>query len=265
MNEEALIRRAALEHMPVSDPRRAAVLFIPMLYDPVKAVRIEAARRIVGEPSRYLRSDQRRVYETALKEFQGAMEYSGDFASGQYNLANLYAALNRPEEAVKYYRGAIAIDSLFYPAKVNLAMLYNRMGKKREAEVLLREVLEQEPQLHDIAYSLGLLLAEEKKYGEAVLFLRRAAENMPNRARVHYNLGLLLAHLKRDYAAEAELQKTLAIDPDNLDFLYALAEFYVKRGRLEEAKPLAERMAARHPSNPIGRNLLDFINRKTRK
>ncbi len=264
MNEEALIRRAALEHIPVTDHRRAAALFIPMLYDPVKAVRIEAARRLVGEPSRSLRSDQRRVYETALTEFQEAMEYSGDFASGQYNLANLYAALNRPEEAIRYYRGAIAIDTLFYPAKVNLAMLYNRMGRKEEAEVLLREVIDQEPQLHDIVYSLGLLLAEEKRYGEAILFLQRAAENMPERARVHYNLGLLLSQLKRDLDAEAALKKTLEIEPGNLDFLYALAEFYIKRGRFEEAKPLAAEMAAKHPSNPIGRDLLDFLNQKAK-
>ena len=265
MNEEALIRRAALEHMSVTDPRRAAALFTPMLYDPVKAVRIEAARRLVGEPAGFLRSDQRRAYETALKEFQGAMEYSGDFASGQYNLANLYAALNHPEEAIRYYRGAIAIDSLFYPAKVNLAMLYNRMGKKKEAEVLLREVLEEEPQMYNIAYSLGLLMAEEKRYEEAVQYLLRAAEHMPQRARIHYNLGLLLADLKRDSEAEAALQRTLEIEPDNLDFLYALAEFYIKRGRLEEAKPLAERMAAEFPSSPIGRNLLKFLNRKTGK
>ncbi|MFC1580201.1 tetratricopeptide repeat protein [Thermodesulfobacteriota bacterium] len=264
MNEEALIRRAALEHMRVTDPRRAAALFTPMLYDPVKAVRIEAARRLVGEPAGYLRSDQRGAYTKALKEFQGAMEYSGDFASGQYNLANLYAALNRPEEAVRYYRGAIAIDNLFYPAKVNLAMLYNRMGKKKEAEVLLREVLEEEPQLYDIAYSLGLLMAEEKRYEEAVQYLQRAAEHLPQRARVHYNLGLLLAHLKRDSEAEAALKKTLEIDPGNLDFLYALAEFYLKRGRLEEAKPVAEEMAVKFPSNPTGRNLLNFIRQKTK-
>ncbi len=94
--------------------------------------------------------------------------------------------------------------------------------------------------------------------------MHRAAVNMPQRARIHYNLGLLLAHLKRDSEAEAALQKTLEIEPDNLDFLYALAEFYIKRGRLEEAKPLAERMAAEFPSSPIGRNLLNFLIQKTK-
>jgi tetratricopeptide (TPR) repeat protein len=94
--------------------------------------------------------------------------------------------------------------------------------------------------------------------------LQRAAENMPERSRIHYNLGLLLAQLKRDPEAERALQKALAIEQDNLDFLYALAEFYIKRGRFDEARPLAERMAVTYPSNPIGRNLLNFIKRKTK-
>ena len=108
-------------------------------------------------------------------------------------------------------------------------------------------------------------MAEEKRYEEAVQYLQRAAVNLPQRARIHYNIGLLLAHLKRDSEAEAALQRTLEIEPDNLDFLYALAEFYIKRGRLEEAKPLTEKMAAKFPSNPIGRNLLNFLNRKPKE
>ena len=95
--------------------------------------------------------------------------------------------------------------------------------------------------------------------------MQRAAVNMPQRARIHYNLGLLLAHLKRGSEAEAALQRTLEIEPDNLDFLYALAEFYIKRGRLADAKPLVERMVSKYPSNPMGRNLLNFLNRKPKE
>ena len=73
---------------------------------------------------------------------------------------------------------------------------------------------------------------------------------MPERARIHYNLGLLLQHLKQDSDAEASLLKAQELEPDNLDYLYALADFYLKRKKLQKAKSIAEQMIAKHPTTP---------------
>ena len=262
MDDEALIRRTALEMLPLADQKTVAQVIVPMLYDPVKAVRIEAARKLAGQPSQQLEAREREVFQTALKEFEAAMAYSADFAFARHNLGNLYAALNRPEEAVRSYRAAIRIDDLFYPAKVNLAMLYNQQGKNDEAEALLREVIEANPKLSEVAYSLGLLLAEMKKYDQAVVYLKKAADGMPERPRVHYNLGLLLQYFKKDSEAEAALLQALSLDEDNLDYLYALAEFYLKRNRREDAEKIARQMVAKHPQSNLGRRILNFIGKK---
>jgi tetratricopeptide (TPR) repeat protein len=260
MNDEALIRRTALDSLNVSDPQLRHKLVSPMLYDPVKAVRIEAARLLAEDPSVKLGPTLRKVYEETLDEFKASMEYSADFAFARYNLANLYVSLGQPDEAVRSFRAAIKIDDLFYPAKVNLAMLYDQRGEKKKAEALLREVLETDPGMHEVAYSLGLLLAEKKRYGEAAVYLEKAAQGSPRRARIHYNLGLLLQLLGRDGEAEKELLAALRIEPDNVDFLYAAADHYLKRGRLGEAKRMAEKMIEEHPSNRLGHDLLGFIN-----
>lgn len=70
----------------------------------------------------------------------------------------------------------------------------------------------------EAAYSLSLLLVEMKRYGEALSYLERAAKGMPDRSRVQYNLGLLFQVLQRDTQAEAALQKTLGMEPANLDY-----------------------------------------------
>jgi Tfp pilus assembly protein PilF len=145
---------------------------------------------------------------------------------------------------------------------VNLAMLYNRMGQNDKAENLLRQVLVSQPELYEVHYSLGLLLAEEKKYVDAEQHLSKAAKGMPHRARIHYNLGLLQQYLKKDSAAEASLLTALDIQPDQIDFLYALADFYLKRGRLPEARRMAEQMVAKHPLNATGHDLLEFIDKR---
>ncbi len=265
MDDEALIRRTAVESLNVSDTTQLVKLLSPLLYDPVKAVRIEAASKLAGEPSRHLDAKQKKIFQSALKEFVASMEYSGDFAFGRYNLGNLYVALNKPEDAIRNYRAAIKIDDLLYPPKVNLAMLYNRLGDKEEAEVLLREVVNTHPELSDIAYSLGLLLVEKKQYDEAALYLKKAAEGMPDRARVHYNLGLLLQQLKRNDEAETALTRALKIEPNTMDYLHAMADHYLKTGRLEQARRIAEQMVEQHPANPLGRQILGFIEREMKK
>ena len=87
---------------------------------------------------------------------------------------------------------------------------------------------------------------------------------MPERSRIQYNLGLLLQVLQRDPEAEAALQKALGLEPANMDYLYALADFYLKRNRLAEAKKVAEKMVAAHPNQRMGSELLDMIERRRR-
>jgi Tfp pilus assembly protein PilF len=259
MDDEALIRRTAVDHLNVSDRKRQTTLLSSMLYDPVKAVRMEAARRMTEISDPQLDRNQKMVFQASLDEYQKSMEYSADFAFGRYNLGNLYAALRQPQKAGENYRAAMKIDHLFYPAKVNLAMLYNQTGKNDKAEILLREVAITHPEMYEVHYSLGLLLAEEKKYAEAAKYLDLAAMGMPARARIHYNLGLLLQHLKRDSDAEASLLRAKELEPDNLDYLYALADFYLKRKKLRKARSIAEEMKARHPSQRIGHDIFNLI------
>ncbi|MBE9520858.1 MAG: tetratricopeptide repeat protein [Proteobacteria bacterium] len=259
MDEEALIRRTTVSSIQVPDQEKLAKLIGPMLYDPVKAVRIEAASRLAGDITKHLNADQQKVFKIVLQEFEAAMEYSADFSFGRYNLANLYGELGRPQDAISNYEAAIKIDSQFYPAKVNLAMLYNQRGQNDQAEQLLREVVESEPELYEIAYSLGLLLVEMQQLNDAVTYLEKAAKGLPDRARIHYNLGLLYQQLQRIMRAEKELQLAMMLEPESLDFQYGLADHYIKRGMLREARRIAEKMTTMHPDNPIGFQLLRFI------
>jgi tetratricopeptide (TPR) repeat protein len=261
MDEEALIRRTAVSTIQLDDRQKLAKLLASMLYDPVKAVGIEAASRLAGELKTHLDEDQLQVFQAVLQEFEAAMLYSADFSFGRYNLANLYGELDRPQEAISNYEAAIKIDSQFYPAKVNLAMLYNQQGNNDQAEQLLREVVESEPELYEISYSLGLLLVEMQQYNEAITYLEKAAKGLPDQARIHYNLGLLYQQLQRTIRAEKELQLAQMLEPENLDFQYGLADHYLKRGMLREARRIAEKMAATHPDNPIGSQILNYIDR----
>jgi Tfp pilus assembly protein PilF len=259
LDEEALVRQTALRHADALSPKIRVRLCAPLLYDPVKAVRIEAANALAGPSSESLHTGQREKFRTVLEEYEHAMYHSADFAASRHNLGNLYARLGRIEEAAEQYRKAAEIDDLFYPAKVNLAMLYNQRGENEKAESLLREVVEEHPDLFEVHYSLGLLLAERNNFREAAVFLESASQGLPRRSRIAYNLGLTRVYLKDFAKAEIALLNAQRLEPDNLDFLHALADFYFKRGKPAEAETYARRIVEKHPSWPYGPQLLKII------
>ena len=259
VDEEALLRYTAVRHLNEPDPRKRLKRIGPLVYDPVKAVRIEAARSLVTVPANLMDLDLAKQCRKAQVEYRLAMERTADFAPSRHNLGNLYIELGETQQAVDHFLAAIAIDQQFFPAKVNLATLYNQQGDNARAEKLLREVVASQPELYDVKYSLGLLLAEMKKYQEAAVYLGDAVAGLPQRSRIHYNLGLLQQYLKRDWEAEISLVRALELEPENRDYLYALTDFYIKKQRLKEAYQIAARMVQQHPNDPMGKRMLDFI------
>ncbi|MGW8313812.1 MAG: tetratricopeptide repeat protein [Desulfuromonadales bacterium] len=258
-DHDALIRYTAIRSLEYFDEETRLKRIAPKLYDPVKAVRIEAAMMLSSLPEEKLRQDDRAAFHEELEGYRQAMRYNADLPGQRYNLGNLAANLGDDQAAIAAYEKAIAIDDQFYPAKVNLAMLYNRQGNNREAERLLREVVTQNPELYEVDYSLGLLLAELQKYQEAEVFLSRAAAGMPEYGRAQYNHGQLLLVLNRTAQAEAALKKALALEPLNRDFFVALANAYLNSGQTDKARELAIDTLKTYPEHAAATELLQMI------
>jgi pentatricopeptide repeat protein len=258
-DDEPLLRHAAVEAAVADSPAALAELLAPLLYDPVRAVRLRVASQLAGVPREFLTSEQSAALDRELDAYVAAMRSMLDFASSGLNLGNLYEARGDAGNAEQYYRKAIEVDDLFFPAKMNLAVLLSRTGRDGEAESLLREVLAVYPEQYDAAYSLALLLAGSGRLDEALTFLDQAAKGLPGYSRIHYNRGLLLAQMGRDEDAEAALRTALQLQPESVDYLYALIDFCARRGRPEEALELARRMIEAHPRNRMGYELRDAI------
>jgi len=162
--------------------------FVPLLCDPVLAVRTEAAMKLSYITPEKQTTVWKAFWKDALGEYMQALLYSSDFAGGSFNLGNHYSRMGEFKEAEHSYLKAINIDSEFFPAKVNLAMLYNARKENEKAELLFREVISIQPENGEFYYSLGLLLAEMERYSEALEMLQKAVILLPDRPRVKYNL-----------------------------------------------------------------------------
>jgi len=262
---EPLIRESAARVYSNNDLAEYKKDMLKLLNDPVKAVRAEAAIRISELPAEEVPQKYKEAFNSALTEYKNMNLYMADFPSGRMNLGLVHANQNELIEAAKQYEEAIKIDSLFFPAKMNLAITYSQIGKSNEAEILLRDLIENHPELSDSYYYLGLLLAEKKNYNEAVIYMQKASQLMPERSRINYNSGLMLQYLGRNKEAEAELLLAIDKDPNNFDFLYALADHYIKTGQNKKALKIGEKLQFLFPENQMGNDIVNYINNLNNK
>lgn len=259
-NPEPIIRERSIEAFNTNDVKKLVSVIAPMLNDPIKSVRIAAANKLSYLGKENFTDKQYKSLNNAFEEYLSSINYTADFPSGKYNLANYYSSRQDFMKAEKLYNASIKGDSLFYPAKSNLALLYYNQGKLNEAEKLYLDLIKNHKEYTDGYYQLGLLYAELKRYKEAAEYLEKAAIQTNEGNRTYYNLGLLYQYLKDDKNAEASLLKANSNSPNDFDIVYALADFYVKRNRFEDAKKYAEELESKFPNNPAGKRISDYIN-----
>ncbi len=259
VDPDPLVRASAaggLERLP---PRRRAAVLAPMLEDPIRAVRIEAARGLAGVPRSLLTEARRTAFAAARAELVAAQMAAADQPAAHLNLGVLAAGEERLEDAAAAYRTALRLDPLFLPARFNLATLLNRLGRNTAAEAVLRDGIDRVPDDGELHYSLGLLLAEEQRLDEAAERLGQAVALIPDRVRVAYNHGLALETLGRLAEAETaflEANRRAARDPD---VLLALARILMRQAEWDRAQDYARQLLAVDPGSPAGQRMANEI------
>ena len=108
-------------------------------------------------------------------------------------------------------------------------------------------------------FNKGKALLEEGDYVRARLEIRNALQIDPKFAEGYLMLGQIELEEQNWRRAFGALNKALELDPDNMDYLNALADFYLKRRKFQKAKQITEQMVARHPDVQTGHELLKGI------
>ncbi len=247
---DAEVRAAAAASLEPLEASQRVPALAPLLKDPVRAVRIAAARSLTSLPADQFDTPTRAAYDAALAEYIAAQSVALDMPGNQLNLAVVHGLTGRDDLAEAHYLKALAIDPDFTPARANLAQFYSARSRHADAERVLREGLQRLPQLGELQYSLGLLLAEEQRLPEAAQALAKAAQLLPQRARVQYNYGLALQRLGQAKPAEAALLQAQRIDPADPAVPYALAVLYAQAGQRNKAMAAAERLQQLRPGDP---------------
>jgi predicted CXXCH cytochrome family protein len=182
---DPLVRRAAAAVFDVLPPlQRRAV--IPLLSDPVRSVRMQAARTLAPLADDAFDATALAAFRAAADEYVRAESFNADRPEHRTNLGGFYAERGETASAEAEYRAALRLDERFAPAWTNLADLMRQSGREAEAEATLREGIAKIPDSAALHHALGLSLVRQQRRTEALEELERAVELDPSNQRFRY-------------------------------------------------------------------------------
>ena len=203
---DPVVRATAAAAFAVRPAEERLARLPALLSDPLRAVRIAAARGLADVDEGRLSTEQRAQLHAGLAAFVAAQQAMADMPSAQLNLAGLAAARRDPAGAERHYRRALARDAQLQAARLGLATLLagsaredeaERVLREDEAERVLREGLARSAQPGELHFALGLLAGQRKQWEKASYELRAAAALMPDHPRVRRNLDAVERYLQQ--------------------------------------------------------------------
>jgi tetratricopeptide (TPR) repeat protein len=260
---DPLVRLGALRGMQGLDPAARLALAGPMVSDPIRAVRIEAARVLAPAPRAALTGPQQAALSQASIEYIDAQLATGEVPASHLNLGIFYAERFDWGDAESAYRTALRLDPNFVPALVNLADLYRIKNEDEKGEPLLREALEREPKNADAHEALGLWLVRQDRKAEALPHFERASRLEPDSSRHSYVYGIALQSLNQTDRAVRVLEGAVRRHPGDKQILQALIAIHRDRRAYDKALRYANRLAALDPDDPAAQRLLADVRDQT--
>jgi len=259
LDEDALVRLGAATALEALPPRERVRIGARLLWDRVRAVRVEAASAFADVKDSELESEARAAFDRALDDFRLAQRANAERPESHVNLGIVNTKRGDLAAARRNYDQALAIAPWFVPAWVNLADLHRLEGREDEGALALRRALEVDPGNAAAHHALGLLLVRQRRMPEALAELARAAELAPGAPDFAYAHAIALHSVGRTDEALAALRAAAARAPGARSVLVALVTINRERGALAEARRYAAKLVVAAPRDPAAQALRDSL------
>lgn len=247
---DADVRIAALGLIEPADPVNRVLAAAPLLEDPVRGVRVEAARILADVPDDQFPTGRRPARERAAGEYLAALKQDADWPAASASLGNLYLRQGKFESAMAAYQRAITLDPRFIGAYVNLGDLHRMLGDDAQGEAVLRRGLGPLPDSADLHHALGLLLVRKGDTAEAIRELALSARLAPDNARYAYVHAVALHSAGESGKALAVLRDADERHPNAPEILSLLISINRELGDLATARQFARKLLDAMPGDP---------------
>jgi tetratricopeptide (TPR) repeat protein len=223
-SKQADIRRQALLALQGFPLQHTVAQIFPLLNDPVKLVRLEAASILAAMPRGSLQKEQATLMDKVTEEYRQSLLFSADRPESQLALAHLYRQQGLIAQAESSYKQALVLQPKYVPAYVNYANFLQQQNREPAAFAILQHGLN-EIKNAALYHSLGLWYVRNKDKDKGIALLQKAAEMEPHNTRYLYVYAVAIGETQPEKAIEL-LEVSLEKHSGNIDVLIALASYY---------------------------------------
>lgn len=232
------------------DYRQVAAVVAPLVQDVSRAKgrELEGAAILVQAG---IAHQQLAEWDPAIAAYSAAKALTPRDAEIDAYLVQAHLAARRFDRAEVLAREALARDP-HQPRMVRLrAQALLKAGKAADANKLLEDGAAGQPMNREYVVGLADLYADQKRTADAVRVLEQARQTFGDDQSLTMRIANVYEAAGQLDAAERELRRLVAEDPNNADALNSLGYMFADRGlRLDEAVALARRAVQIEPENP---------------
>ncbi|BBH08360.1 CDC27 family protein [Prunus dulcis] len=174
-------------------------------------------------------------HETALKNFQRAVQLNSRFTYAHTLCGHEYVALEDFENGIKSYQSALRVDARHYNSWYGLGMVYHRQEKFEFAEHHFRTAFQINPRSSIIMTYLGQALHALKRSEEALVIMDKAIIADKKNPLPMYQKANILMSLERFDEALAVLEEVKEYSPRESSVYALMGKIYKRRNMHEKA------------------------------
>lgn len=207
VDNDPLVRAAALSALDALEPKDRFGIAYPLLNDPVRIVRVEAASVLASAPRTMMTPEQRASLDRAIAEYIQAQSVNADRPGSHLNLGLLYTRTGELAKAEVAYRTADLHHAL--------GLLLVRQKRMAEAVEALGESAGLGADNPRYSYVYAVALNAIGRRQDAVQVLDETHVRHPNDREVLYGLVTFNRDMGNLDAATRHAEKLVALSPQD--------------------------------------------------
>ncbi|MFQ5789099.1 MAG: tetratricopeptide repeat protein [Acidobacteriota bacterium] len=242
-DDVACRRTLALASLQAAEPGRSVEVLGPLIETGIEDASVYA---IYGASLAGLGR-----YEEAVAPLEKALDLDPQQPQALLYLGRSLLSMGRHQEAGARFRKGIS-----FPPPQNIRVVLGLaesklgLGRREEARRLLDALLARHPRVARGWYLRGLIEAEENKYAESTSSFQKAIDYGYQAAETYLNLGMAHAAVGDPTSALAAFDQALEQDPHLAAAYYYKGVLRFEQGEAADAVQLLERSAAFEPEEP---------------
>ncbi len=192
----------------------------------------KTAEQLVAEGSGLLREKK---FQPALEKFRGAMKAFGGDAETRYLVGYCLQKVDKDADAYVAFKSCLELNKNHPRALFHLAELSFKLQKDEEAETYTRQLIEVTDRRIEELTGVFIEQRGASLNDKALATARKITGLRHSLAQTTFVYGILTARKgKLDESIEA-LQRSVKLDPTNLDGFYQLGKSYLRKRILHQA------------------------------